>query len=194
MDTSTTRTVLLTIAPVAAALLLAGCATTTSAGDRTEMMGSGSGYTRSRITCSGPTSLPGTTVRVTLADRGMNQMMTGTAPMGGHMRLRTSERSVPAGQVSLLAVNRGWRTHELVVLPLDTGSTVGQLVPGADGRVNEADALGESSRSCGSDGGEGITSGATGWTTLTLSPGRYELVCNLKNHYATGMRALLVVT
>lgn len=121
-------------------------------------------------------------------------MMTGAAPMGSRMRLRTCARSVPAGQVSLLAVNRGWRAHELVVLPLEGGSTVGRLVPGADGRVDEAHTLGESSRSCRRDGGDGITSGATGWTSLTLLPGRYELVCNLKNHYANGMRALLVVT
>lgn len=41
---------------------------------------------------------------------------------------------------------------------------------------------------------EGITSGSVGWTTLTLAPGRYELVCNLKNHYANGMYQELVVT
>ena len=28
---------------------------------------------------------------------------------------------------------------------------------------------------------------AVGWVTLQLTPGRYELVCNLKNHYANGM-------
>jgi uncharacterized cupredoxin-like copper-binding protein len=27
----------------------------------------------------------------------------------------------------------------------------------------------------------------TGWVTLQLAPGRYELVCNIKNHYHDGM-------
>lgn len=35
--------------------------------------------------------------------------------------------------------------------------------------------------------GEGIDSAAVGWVTIQLDPGRYELVCNLKNHYANGM-------
>ena len=52
----------------------------------------------------------------------------------------------------------------------------------------------EVSASCGADAGEGITSGSAGWTTLTLPPGRYELVCNLPNHYAAGMYQELTVT
>jgi uncharacterized cupredoxin-like copper-binding protein len=29
---------------------------------------------------------------------------------------------------------------------------------------------------------------------VTLAPGRYELVCNLRNHYANGMHQEIVVT
>ncbi len=32
-----------------------------------------------------------------------------------------------------------------------------------------------------------ITSGTTGWVTVALAAGRYELICNLPNHYANGM-------
>ena len=42
--------------------------------------------------------------------------------------------------------------------------------------------------------GDGITSGTVSWTTVTLPPGRYELICNLPNHYADGMYQELVVT
>jgi hypothetical protein len=33
------------------------------------------------------------------------------------MMLRAVPHTVPAGEVSLVAENMGWRTHELVILP-----------------------------------------------------------------------------
>jgi uncharacterized cupredoxin-like copper-binding protein len=124
---------------------------------------------------------------------GMTQMMVGVASMGAHMSLSASPTTVPAGEVSLVASNRGWRTHELVILPLAGGATDGERLPGADGKVDEGDSLGEASKSCSGGTGEGIRSGAVGWTTVTLSPGQYELICNLRNHYADGMHQELVV-
>jgi uncharacterized cupredoxin-like copper-binding protein len=35
--------------------------------------------------------------------------------------------------------------------------------------------------------GDGLAPGSTGWVTLTLKPGRYELVCDEPWHYAAGM-------
>lgn len=181
-----------TTGAVAAALLLAGCAT--SAGRTgTGMMGGGS-YHYAAGTCRAPGDLPGATVRVVLADRGMTRMMRGVAPSGAHMRLVASTGVAPAGEVSLVAANRGWRPHELVVLPLADGARAGERVPGANGRVSEDGSLGEASASCAAGTGEGIESGAVGWTTLTLSPGRYELLCNLRNHYTAGMYAELDVS
>ena len=164
------------------------------------MMGGGAGlmgvpgYTSSRLTCTAPTSLPGSTVTVVVGDMGMNRMTGGVAPLGGHMMLLATPATVPGGQVSLVVSNLGWRTHELVVLPLANGARAGQRVPGADGKVDETGSLGEVSNSCAAGAGDGITSGAVGWTTLTLAPGRYELVCNLQNHYANGMRQEFVVS
>ena len=153
-----------------------------------------SGYAYSRLTCAAPTPLPGSTVNVILGDMGMTQMMGGVAPLGGHMMLRAIPASVPSGRVSLVVSNMGWRTHELVVLPLADGVAAGQRVPGADGKVDETGSLGEVSNSCAAGAGDGITAGAVGWTTVTLAPGRYELVCNLQNHYANGMYQELVVS
>ncbi len=112
--------------------------------------------------------------------------MSGTAPLAGHMMLRVAPATVPAGQVSLVVSNMGWRTHELVVLPLAAGASAGQRVPGADGRIDETASLGEMSNSCAAGAGDGIAAGAVGWDTVTLPPGNYELVCNLENHYANG--------
>ena len=195
------RTAALVITVASTLLALAGCSTG-SDGDRSRagsdsdlgMMGGDTGYRTSTSTCEAPTSLPGAGVRVSLVDMGMTRMMGGGAPAGARMGLMTSTATVPSGEVSFLAVNRGWRTHELVVLPLAAGAVEGARPVGADGRVSEDGSLGEASGSCEPDGGEGIASGSAGWTTITLPPGRYELVCNLRNHYADGMHATLVVS
>ena len=159
------------------------------------MMGSiPPGYHMSRLACSAPSPLPGTTVDVMLGDMGMTEMMGGVAPLGQHMMLRAVPASVPAGQVSFVVANMGWRTHELVVLPLAPGQQAGQRVPGPDGKVDETGSLGEASASCTAGTGDGIKAGTVGWVTLDLPAGRYELICNIRNHYANGMHQLLVVT
>jgi uncharacterized cupredoxin-like copper-binding protein len=159
------------------------------------MMGSTpSGYHLSQLTCSAPSSLPGTTVYVMVGDMGMTAMMGGSAPLGQHMMLRAVPAQVPSHQVSFVVGNMGWRTHELVLLPLGPGQYAGERVPGADGKVDETGSLGEASASCAAGSGEGIKSGTVGWVTLNLPAGRYELACNLRNHYANGMHQLLVVT
>ena len=196
-----TKIRVLMLVGVLAGLALTGCSNRTQmsgpdgmgGGVGPGMMGSGSGYQYRSLTCSAPSGLAAQTVRVTLADMGMTHMMGGVAPMGAHMRLVASATTVPAGQVTLVASNLGWRTHELVILPLTDGATAGQRVTGADGKVAETGSLGEASNSCAAGTGEGITSGTVGWTTVTLAPGRYELVCNLRNHYADGMHQELVV-
>ena len=152
-----------------------------------------SGYHYSRLTCSAPSLLPGSTVRVILADMGMTQLMGGVAPLGVHMMLRATPAAVPAGQVNFIAVNMGWRPHELVVLRLPAGAAAGHRLLGADGKVSESGSLGEASNSCAAGAGDGITAGGVGWTTVNLAPGNYELVCNLPNHYADGMQQKLVI-
>jgi uncharacterized cupredoxin-like copper-binding protein len=175
------------------AVALAGCASGTSSMS-TPMMGGRSQYHFAALTCSAPSSLSAATVRVELGDMGMTQTMGGTAPMGAQMRLQTTPATEPAGPISLVVSNVGWRTHELVILPLAASAAVGQRVPGPDGKVAETGSVGEASSSCGSGAGTGLTSGSVGWVTVTLTPGRYELLCNLPNHYADGMHAELTIS
>jgi len=177
--------------------MMGGGSVTSSTGTGPGMMGGGSGpgnYHFSKLTCTAPPDLPGRPVIVTLGDMGMTQMRGGTAPLGAHMMLRAVPGTVPAGKVSLVAENMGWRTHELVILPLAAGEPAGQRVPGPDGTVDETGSLGEASTSCGVGAGEGIRAGTVSWITLTLAPGRYELICNLPNHYADGMHQEILVT
>jgi hypothetical protein len=130
-----------------------------------------------------PPRLPGAVVDVTLA---------GGPPMPmGH--LRVWPRRVPAGTVTIRAVSAGPGTHEVVVLPLPRGHIPGERPVGPDGTVDEIGLLGEASNSCHAGTGAGLRPGSSGWVTLTLPPGRYELVCNVPGHYAAGMYAELGV-
>lgn len=149
--------------------------------------------------CATP-ALPGRVVDVTAADTGWHMMHgprhPGWAPVDGGrpgrygpgtMRLIVRPAAVPAGTVSIRVFNAGSVRHEVVVVPLPSGRAVGERPVGGDGRIAETGAVGEASRTCGPGTGDGIAPGAAGWTTLTLRPGRYELVCNLPGHYASGM-------
>jgi len=151
------------------------------------MMGGGPGYRYSPSTCVAPSALPGSVVTVLLADMNMGAMAGGVAPTTAHMMLRSDPVRTPAGTVSFVAVNRGWRVHELVILPLAATAAAGQRVAAADGTIAETGSLGEASGACAGGAGDGIPAGSAGWLTLTLRPGRYELVCNQPNHYADGM-------
>jgi uncharacterized cupredoxin-like copper-binding protein len=165
-----------------------------SGGTPASGMNSHEGYHSSRLSCAAPASLPGRRIEVTLGDMGMTRMMGGIAPIGSRMLLAAAPATSPAGRITFVAANRGWRTHELVVLPLNAGTAAGRRDVGVGGKVSETGSLGEGSAGCAVGKGEGIRSGQIGWVTVTLPAGRYELVCNEQNHYADGMHQEFVVT
>lgn len=154
------------------------------------------GMERSAADQPGPKpDVSGTVVDVVAMDMGGRQMMGRSGGwMGGTMLLRSNRVEVPAGTVTLRLENAGTVKHELIVLPLADGQRVGQRPVGADGTVDETDSLGEASQTDGAGAGEGIDPGGTGWVTLELAPGRYEIACNIEDHYAAGMYTLLVVS
>jgi uncharacterized cupredoxin-like copper-binding protein len=140
------------------------------------------------ITCT-PPILTGTAVDVQVTDAGDSMM--GQTPM--RATLLATPVSVPAGKVSFVVADTGALVHELVILPLRADGP-GTRPTGSEGKIDESQSLGEASRSCGSGTGDGIAPGSTAWTTVTLSPGRYELVCDQPWHYAAGMFDVLTVT
>jgi uncharacterized cupredoxin-like copper-binding protein len=139
------------------------------------------------VTCAAP-QLPGEAVNVTLSDRG-NAMM-GRGPM--MVTLRANPSTVTAGHASLVVHNEGALAHELVILPLPADGP-GTRQTGADGKIDESQSLGEASKSCAEGTGDGIAPGSTSWVTVSLKPGRYELVCDEPWHYAAGMFDVLTV-
>lgn len=129
-----------------------------------------------------PSSTRGSVVQVTLSDNGA--MMMGDAPIGAS--IVAAPTSVHSGVVTFIATNDGLLNHELVVLPLPADGA-GTRPVGSNGKVDESQSLGEASTSCGAGPGDGISPGARSWTTITLTPGRYELLCDVPWHYASGM-------
>jgi uncharacterized cupredoxin-like copper-binding protein len=105
---------------------------------------------------------------------------------GGSMSLSADQASVSHGTVSFFVTYCGSIDHELVVLPLPNSHAVGARPIGGDAKIDEAGSLGEGSKSRGADAGGGIGPGASGWVTVTLASGQYELVCNLPRHYSAG--------
>lgn len=152
-----------------------------------------------------PPDLPGTIVDVAVGE--YHGHMGGPAGVAGDMWLRLVPIEVPAGTVSLRVVNRGVLDHEVLVLPLAGDTPVGARPVDSRGQVDESAAVLEVTTSCGEPADSapsqeqqleqqqehGIAPGTAGWATGELTPGRYELVCNLPGHYPAGMYAELIV-
>jgi len=85
-----------------------------------------------------------------------------------------------AGKVTLTMTNYGTITHELLVVKTDVAP--GQITIGADGKFDEDDpawtVVDEISE---------FDPGITESKTFDLAAGRYQLVCNIPNHYTNGM-------
>ena len=106
---------------------------------------------------------------------------------GGEMSIRLDQSSVPAGEVTFQVANVAQDTpHEMIVVKLDEAGQEFQVDPATE-KVDESaiQDLGEV---------EGLKAGQSGDLTLTLEPGDYKLICNLKGHYAAGMEIPFTVT
>jgi uncharacterized cupredoxin-like copper-binding protein len=153
-------------------------------------------FHNSRTTSCPVPSLTGAVINVSLTNSGgpmMGGPMIGGGVRGGMMRLTADTTSVAHGTVSFVAANLGSINHELVILPLPADQIVGTRALGADSTIDESTSIGEASNTCGAGTGEGIAPASSSWTTVTLAPGRYELVCNIPGHYAAGMYTQLTV-
>ena len=159
---------------------------------RTSLGAAGSGFLPG--TSQAVPDLPGTVVNVSLTSMGGPMMGSRNRMGGGVMWLSVDRATVPAGSVSFMATNLGSIDHELVILPLGDNQRAGMRPIGSDAKIDETGSLGEASASGAEGAGGGIRPGSSGWVTLTLAPGRYELVCNLAGHYGAGMSTELTVS
>ena len=142
--------------------------------------------------CHAP-AFAGPVVVATLINTGGPMKRTGGAMHGGMMRLSIDRSAVHNGPVSFIAVNFGTVNHELLVLPLQDGQVAGTRQTDGEDRIDETSSVGETSKTCGQGAGDGIAPATSGWNTLDLKPGRYELVCDLPGHYNAGMYTQLTI-
>lgn len=110
-----------------------------------------------------------------------------TAPTKVSVKLKEfkvipSIKTVKAGKVTFVVSNVGKINHELVVLK--TNVPAGKLKENKDHEVSEASSVGEV--------GE-VDHGTTKQGTLTLKPGKYQLICNLPSHYSAGQYVAFTV-
>ena len=139
----------------------------------------------------------GTVVTFTARDMGMGGGMMGGTFGGsyGPMTFVPRAATVPAGQVTVVLQNGGTRPHELLVMPLAAGQSVGQRSVGSDDRISETGKIGEVSPACPPNTTiDGTVPGGVSVVTLPLQAGTYEIVCNLPGHYQAGMYATLTVS
>jgi uncharacterized cupredoxin-like copper-binding protein len=100
------------------------------------------------------------------------------------MSIALQTNSVPAGPTIFDVTNAGTVTHELVVIRTDLAFDKLPANPEEAGKVEEDGSLGESGD---------ITAARSSSFLLTLSPGKYVLICNEPGHYAAGMRIAFTV-
>jgi uncharacterized cupredoxin-like copper-binding protein len=149
------------------------------------------GCSKSDNTSSSTTSNASGGVSVTTAEATstIDITLSDTNGTDGPMTMTVSKETAPAGNVTFSVKNTGTIEHEVVVLPLASGTTYDQLTvetSGADiDKVSEDGSLGES--------GE-IPAGESKTFTVDMPAGGYALVCNIAKHYAMGMRAPFTVT
>lgn len=96
----------------------------------------------------------------------------------GEMYVKPSVSTVRAGKVKFVARNVGRVEHELMVerMPIQMNAPGMPTEDAAMGMIEEMGPM---------HGGQ---------MTLRLTPGKYELFCNVPGHYAAGQRTTLTVT
>ena len=93
-------------------------------------------------------------------------------------RVVPGQTTVKAGLVTFSVKNTGTLAHELVVVKTDVAQDKIPANAEEAGKMSEEGSLGESGD---------LASGTAKDFTLTLTPGKYVLMCNEAGHYAMGM-------
>ncbi len=115
----------------------------------------------------------------------------GTAASGGpavtvglkEFAIEPDKKSVPAGAISFRAQNKGATPHELQVIKTDVAA---DKIPVKDGKADLTglQVIGKTSEFAG---------GKTESVNVTLTAGKYLLVCNVPAHYIAGMTTAFTV-
>ena len=133
---------------------------------------SGSGDETANPTSATASPASGTPITVVLND---------TKGLDGPMTIVVSPKTVAAGRIAFTVKNAGTIKHEIFLVATNGK----ELIPGVDGKVSVTGTVFSILD---------IPAGATRGVTLDVEAGTYELLCNLKDHYANGMHVPFEVT
>ena len=102
-------------------------------------------------------------------------------------KIQADHKTIKAGDITFTVTNKGTINHELLVIRTDL--PLGGIPIGADGKFNEDD---PKATNVGESGEYEV--GLTKTFKVKLAPGKYQLVCNIPNHYKNGMHIAFTVT
>ena len=140
-----------------------------------------------------PTLADGTTVTVTMWDKGPNAEMSTdegvgmihASMAGSTMGIKLDKKTAKSGEVTFKVTNGSKETeHEMLVVPAPPDGQLPYDANEAKFDEDKAGSLGEV---------EELEPGKSGELTLNLKPGKYLLSCNVANHYANGMWTMFTV-
>ena len=102
-------------------------------------------------------------------------------------KIVADHKTIKAGEITFTVTNKGTLNHELLVIRTDL--PLGGIPIGADNKFKEDD---PKATNVGESGEYEV--GLTKTFKVTLTPGKYQLVCNIANHYKNGMHIAFTVT
>lgn len=103
------------------------------------------------------------------------------------MHIKLDQSKIKAGKVEFDVTNEAiTESHEMVLVRLKSPDHTIPVIRGKH-RIDESklSTLGEVA---------GLKAGEHGKLVANLRPGSYELLCNIKGHYESGMHTILTVT
>ncbi|MBC7644173.1 MAG: cupredoxin domain-containing protein [Thermoleophilia bacterium] len=100
----------------------------------------------------------------------------------GEMYMKVDSATIPAGKIKFAVANTGKVLHEFVILKNDTPDGAMTVT---NGKVSESTTVGEIGD---------VEVGASKSGSFQLTPGTYQLVCNIAGHYPAGMHRTFTVT
>jgi uncharacterized cupredoxin-like copper-binding protein len=114
-------------------------------------------------------------------DATVHVVLKDTNGLDAPMTISVSPKTVAAGTIEFTVKNAGTIKHEILLVATNGK----ELIPGADGKVSD-DGTFFSMLDIPPNGTRGVI--------LDVPAGKYELLCNLKGHYADGQHVPFVVT
>lgn len=139
--------------------------------------------TSALVACSSRGSQQTATTTTSRPDRGprVTVVIKDSKGTNGPMTMTVSPNATTAGPVTFAVRNAGTVAHQFIVVRTDAPA----LTPGPDQRVSAQGTVGAIRR---------LAPGATKSLALTLTAGKYQLMCNLPGHYALGLHVVFTAT